>query len=193
MPLGFGFFSFADLYYDDVMYPHFVKYILGWLDGTRKERLQLAEYVGLIPRIIRREYGKINPDHPIAKANGQIGIEGVSEILHEEFGVDVGFGFPPMYKRVVGRAHPEWYALFMDIVNKRWKIAEELGGKYHLPPHGDMADDRIRELVAQRKQELGVETIVVPVEEVLYNNAKFLKLSEKAKEYFEKRMKELWG
>jgi hypothetical protein len=117
----------------------------------------------------------------------------VSEILHKEFGIDVGFGFPPMYKRVVGRAHPEWYALFMDIVNKRWDIAEELGGKYHLPPHGDMADDKIRELVAQRKQELGVETIVVPVEEVLYNNAKFLKLSEKAKEYFEKRMKELWG
>jgi len=56
-----------------------------------------------------------------------------------------------------------------------------------------MADDKIRELVAQRKQELGVETIVVPVEEVLYNNAKFLKLSEKAREYFEKRMKELWG
>jgi hypothetical protein len=80
MPLGFGFFSIADLYYDDVMYPHFVKYILGWLDGTRKERLQLAEYVGLIPRIIRREYGKINPDHPIAKANGQLGIEGKRDI-----------------------------------------------------------------------------------------------------------------
>jgi hypothetical protein len=67
------FFSIADLYYDDVMYPHFVKYILGWLDGTRKERLQLAEYVGLIPRIIRREYGKIKPDHPLTNAIGRLG------------------------------------------------------------------------------------------------------------------------
>jgi tRNA(His) 5'-end guanylyltransferase len=121
-------------------------------------------------------------------------IEQASEILHKEFGVDVGFGFPPMYKRVVGRAHPEWFALFIDIVQKRWDIARRTWWQIRiLPPHGDMADDRIRELVAQRKRELGVETIVVPVEEVLYNNAKFLKLSEKAKEYFEKRMKELWG
>jgi hypothetical protein len=72
MPLGFGFFSIADLYYDDVMYPHFVRYILGWLDGTRKERLQLAEYVGLIPRIIRREYGKIKPRPSSYKCNWSV-------------------------------------------------------------------------------------------------------------------------